>query len=113
MHIRIGCPSGSNICKSQPPPPGDDGCGAELTDWIKKITPKKTVEKAPIPKSDKPVAKKKEITLADLPAECRTVLAAGEAKPAAAAVATAKETPKPAAKTSSKKTAAKNSAAQQ
>ena len=64
-------------------PPGDDGCGAELTDWIKKITPKKTVEKkAPMPKSDKPVRKKEEITLADLPAECRTVLAAGESKPA-------------------------------
>jgi penicillin-insensitive murein endopeptidase len=113
MHIRIGCPSGSGICKSQPPPPGDDGCGAELTDWIKKITPKKIVERAPIPKSDKPVAKKKEITLADLPAECRTVLAAGEATPAAPPVAAAKETAKPAAKTASKKTAAKNSAAQQ
>jgi penicillin-insensitive murein endopeptidase len=114
MHIRIGCPSGSGICKSQPPPPGDDGCGAELTDWIKKITPKKIVEKAPIPKSDKPVAKKKEITLADLPGECRTVLAAGEATPAAPPVAAAQETTaKPAAKTASKKTAAKNSAAQQ
>jgi penicillin-insensitive murein endopeptidase len=113
MHIRIGCPSGSTICKSQPPPPGDDGCGAELTDWIKKITPKKGVAKAPEPKNDKPVAKKKEITLADLPGECRTVLASGEPTPAAPAVAAAKETPKPAAKTAAKKTTAKNSAAQQ
>jgi penicillin-insensitive murein endopeptidase len=113
MHIRIGCPSGSTICKSQPPPPGDDGCGAELTDWIKKITPKKIVEKAPIPKNDKPVAKKKEITMADLPAECRTVLAAGEAKPPAPAVAAAKEAPKPAAKTASKKTVAKKTSAQE
>ncbi len=111
MHIRIGCPSGSTNCKSQPPPPGDDGCGAELADWIKKITPKKTVEKKPEPKNDKPIERKKEITLADLPAECRTVLAAGEPKPASSAVAAAKDAPKPAVSTPAKKTAAKSSAA--
>lgn len=105
MHIRIGCPSGSTNCKAQPPPPGDDGCGAELTDWIKKITPKKVVEKTPPPKADKPVQRKHEITLADLPAECRTVLAYGESKPATPSVAAVKETPKakPAGKSASTK----------
>lgn len=107
MHIRIGCPSGSTNCQSQPPVPGDDGCGAELKDWIKKVTPKKVVEKKPpIPKSDKPVAKKKEITMGDLPPECRTVLAAGEPKPAEPAVAEKK------AKTAATKDAAKKAAAQ-
>jgi penicillin-insensitive murein endopeptidase len=94
MHIRIGCPAGSTICKAQPPPPGDDGCGAELKDWIKKITPKKTAEKEQVAKSDKPERKKPEITLADLPGECRTVLAAGENKPSAPAVAAVKDASK-------------------
>jgi penicillin-insensitive murein endopeptidase len=108
MHIRIGCPAGSSNCQSQPPPPGDDGCGAELKDWIKKVTPKKVVEKKPEPKNDKPVAKKKEITMADLPPECRTVLAAGEPKPDAPAVAEKKA----AAKTAATKDAGKKAAAQ-
>jgi len=110
MHVRIGCPSGSSNCQAQPPPPGDDGCGAELADWIKKVTPKKVVEKKPIPKNDKPVAKKKEITLADLPPDCRTVLAAGVAKSAAPPAVAAREPSKATASAASKKTAAKKTA---
>jgi penicillin-insensitive murein endopeptidase len=80
FHLRIGCPSGSGNCRSQPPVPGDDGCGAELTDWLKRVAPKPrkppTEAKKPTQPS-KPAKPKPEITLADLPADCRTVLTAG------------------------------------
>jgi penicillin-insensitive murein endopeptidase len=93
MHIRIGCPAGSTNCRSQPPPSGDDGCGAELKDWLKKVAPSKEPPKAVEKKPEKPAPKKSEVTLADLPAECRTVLAAGESTPASPAVAKAAATP--------------------
>ena len=68
MHVRIGCPAGHSECKPQDPPANDDGCGEDLAKWFK---PKKAAppeEPAP-PKKPKPP-----ITLADLPAACRTVL---------------------------------------
>jgi penicillin-insensitive murein endopeptidase len=101
MHIRVGCPSGSSGCTSQPPPPGGDGCGAELKDWIKLVTPKKpSKEPKREAKTAKPSPKKKPITMADLPADCRSVLAAGEPEPKAVAGADAKN--QPAAKTAEK-----------
>lgn len=102
MHIRIGCPKGSTTCRSQPSPPGDDGCGAELTDWLKRIAPPKTPKKE-VAEPAKPAKKKPDILLADLPAECRTVLAAGESKPPETAVAAEKSATK---KGKVKKTAA-------
>ncbi len=78
FHVRIGCPAGQSNCKPQPPVPGGDGCGAELKDWIKKVTPKKppvVAEKPAKPKKQGPV--RPDITLADLPAECKAVLMAG------------------------------------
>jgi penicillin-insensitive murein endopeptidase len=99
FHIRMGCPAGSTSCVAQKAPPGDDGCGKELSDWLALVArPKK-----PAPPSDKPVVPAKpqpQMTLADLPAECRVVLDAksegeptrvtGEAlSPAAAAAAAA------------------------
>jgi penicillin-insensitive murein endopeptidase len=111
MHIRIGCPAGSTNCKSQPPVPGDDGCGKELTDWIKQVTPKKKKDEPPVAaKPSKPEPKRHDITLADLPADCRTVLAAGDKADAPAAVASDKGTPdsaKPAAKAAVKASAVK------
>ena len=38
FHVRIGCPKDSANCKPQAAIPGDDGCGAELTDWFKRLT---------------------------------------------------------------------------
>ncbi|MFA5950810.1 MAG: penicillin-insensitive murein endopeptidase [Hyphomicrobium sp.] len=82
FHMRIGCPEGSTNCKAQPPVPGDDGCGAELKDWLKRVAPKPPAKDAAKPETpSKPEAKKNEITLADLPAECRSVLLAGGNKP--------------------------------
>lgn len=78
FHVRIGCPAGSTSCKAQAPVPGDDGCGKELDDWFKllarKPKPKPLGEPKVVVKPSKP---KPPVTLDDMPAECRTVLAAG------------------------------------
>jgi penicillin-insensitive murein endopeptidase len=84
FHVRIGCPSGSTNCRAQPAVPDGDGCGTELTDWLKRVAPKKKpppVAEKPPGKPSKPAAPKPEITLADLPADCTTVLMAGGNKP--------------------------------
>ena len=74
FHVRMGCPKDSANCKPQPPPPGDDGCGAELTDWFKRITaPPKPVTGPPKPPPPP-------LTLDRLPAECRVVLETGVSK---------------------------------
>jgi penicillin-insensitive murein DD-endopeptidase len=68
FHIRIGCPAGSAACTQQKAVPGDDGCGKEVDDWLKLIAkpPKSTPEGEP-----------RQITLDQLPAECKVVLEAG------------------------------------
>ncbi len=110
FHVRIGCPSGSQTCKPQGPIPGEDGCGKELDDWFKRLTapppPKPTVPVAPV----KP---KPPIVLADLPPECRDVLAADggpksvkSKKPAVAGAAGQKAGEKASQKTSQKTTTA-------
>ena len=67
FHIRLGCPAGNASCKNQPAPPPGDGCGKELSDWLALIA---SPPKGPPPKPKPPM------TLAQLPAECRTVFAA-------------------------------------
>jgi penicillin-insensitive murein endopeptidase len=65
FHIRLACPTGDTGCSDQEPPPAGDGCGAELAQWF---TPRMLH-----PKPGKP---RPPLTLAQLPAECRRVLAA-------------------------------------
>lgn len=79
FHIRLGCPRGSSNCQSQPPVPGGDGCDAELKDWLKRVAPKPKppAEAAKPAKPKKPGPVRPDITLADLPPDCRTVLTAG------------------------------------
>jgi penicillin-insensitive murein endopeptidase len=36
FHIRMACPAGDTACADQDPPPEGDGCGAELSDWLKR-----------------------------------------------------------------------------
>jgi penicillin-insensitive murein endopeptidase len=75
MHIRMACPKGSTNCQAQPPPPSDDGCGKELDDWFALLTkPPK-----PAPPDAKPPKPKPQLTLDQLPADCRVVLGAGAA----------------------------------
>jgi len=75
FHIRITCPAGSRECESQPAPPGGDGCRpADLAYWFKDSVLHPKPPTTP-PKPRPPV------TLAQLPADCRRVLAARDAKP--------------------------------
>jgi penicillin-insensitive murein endopeptidase len=83
FHVRIGCPEGSGNCETQPALPADDGCGAELKRWLALVKPKPKPEKPEKPAKPAPV--KPSITLDQLPAECRAVLASGKQPPPASA----------------------------
>ncbi len=75
FHIRIKCPPGAVGCESQPEPSAGDGCSArDLAYWFKDSTIHPKPPKEP-PKPKPPM------TLAQLPAACRQVLAAPDAKP--------------------------------
>jgi penicillin-insensitive murein DD-endopeptidase len=69
FHVRITCPAGDPDCKPQDPVPAGDGCGAELDGWFKEsiIHPKPS----PVPAKPRPG-----LTLAQLPAACRSVVMA-------------------------------------
>ena len=74
FHIRITCPEGSKQCESQPAPKADEGCApSDLAFWFKDsvLHPKPPKE----PPKPRPA-----ITLAQLPPDCRQVLAAPAAK---------------------------------
>ena len=74
FHIRIKCPAGSTRCESQPEPTEGEACGAaDLAYWFKDevIHPKPSPE---------PAEPRQGPTLAQLPPECRKVLAAPDAK---------------------------------
>jgi penicillin-insensitive murein endopeptidase len=74
FHIRIKCPPGSGECESQPPPSDSEGCSAgDLAYWFKDST------LHPKPPKFRPKPKPP-MTLAQLPAACRQVLAAPDAK---------------------------------
>ncbi|MEL7463116.1 MAG: penicillin-insensitive murein endopeptidase [Pseudomonadota bacterium] len=68
FHVRLSCPPGAAGCIDQAPPPPGDGCDATLDWWFS--------EEARNPKPDpsKPAKPRRELTLADLPAACETVL---------------------------------------
>jgi len=84
MHIRISCPPDSQGCRSQTPPESDNGCGKEIDDWIALLQrpPKVATPGA------KPKPAPRAVTLADLPAECSTVVSAGRNEDKAKAVST-------------------------
>jgi penicillin-insensitive murein endopeptidase len=75
FHIRMRCPAGSANCESQPEPADGEGCSsADLAYWFKdSVLHPKPPQKPPKPKPP--------ITMAQLPAACRDVLAAPDAKP--------------------------------
>jgi penicillin-insensitive murein DD-endopeptidase len=75
FHVRIKCPSGSKECENQPDPSPSEGCSArDLAYWFKDSVLHPKPPKVP-PKPRPP------LTLAQLPAACRQVLAAPDAKP--------------------------------
>ena len=65
FHIRLACPPGEESCSDQDPPPAGDGCGAELDRWF-----------TPAMLNPKPGRPRPPMTMAQLPGECRRVLAA-------------------------------------
>src|SRR5260221_247013 len=75
FHIRIKCPPGSKECESQPDPASGEGCSADdLAFWFKdSIIHPEPPKEPPKPRPG--------LTLAQLPAACRQVLAAPDAKP--------------------------------
>jgi penicillin-insensitive murein DD-endopeptidase len=74
FHIRIKCPPGAAGCESQPEPAASDGCKpADLAYWFKDSVLHPKPPKVP-PKPKPPM------TLAQLPAACRQVLAAPDAR---------------------------------
>src|SRR5262245_41299516 len=75
FHVRIACPKGSTSCETQPNPPNEDGCGKELTDWLALI-------KRPPGPPGKPAPAKPPLTLEQLPAACKAVLASSPSTPA-------------------------------
>jgi penicillin-insensitive murein endopeptidase len=75
FHIRMACPPGSSECKGQPSQAGGEGCSAgELAYWFKDSI----IHPEPPKEPPKPAHA---ITLAQLPAACKQVLAAPNAKP--------------------------------
>jgi penicillin-insensitive murein endopeptidase len=64
FHIRIGCPKDSPECKSQAPPPNDEGCAGKDLDWW-------FSEQA---RAIKPSGVSRQILMSALPAACRQVL---------------------------------------
>jgi penicillin-insensitive murein endopeptidase len=69
FHVRVGCPAGSPECKGQDATPAGDGCGKELDWWFQP-----SVLNPPPPKE--PEKPKPPMTLADLPAACRSIVMA-------------------------------------
>jgi penicillin-insensitive murein endopeptidase len=74
FHIRITCPAGAKQCEPQPPPADGEGCSpADFAYWFQDsvLHPKPSNEP---PKPSHPT------TLAQLPPDCRQVLAAPDAR---------------------------------
>ncbi|MBM3543103.1 MAG: penicillin-insensitive murein endopeptidase [Alphaproteobacteria bacterium] len=100
FHVRLSCPPGVAGCDNQKPVLGDDGCGQELKNWYEMLRKSAiwqaeqqvkldTVKPDTVKPDTKPAPKKKAMTLADLPKDCSTVIAAGGNKPVVAASADA------------------------
>ncbi|SHH62866.1 penicillin-insensitive murein endopeptidase [Marivita hallyeonensis] len=70
FHVRLSCPRGMRGCVSQDPVPRGDGC-ADAERWVNNIlNPPPPDPNAPPPRP------RRELTMADLPAQCSAVLAA-------------------------------------
>ena len=80
FHVRLKCPKGAKLCKTQTPTVselsnGGNGCDATLTWWVTDyLNPPKTTKK---PKAEEGPREKRprEFTMADLPQQCADVLA--------------------------------------
>jgi len=72
FHVRLACPKGAAGCRNQAPPPAGDGC-ADARQWQANIlNPPKAAPKPAKPATPRPA--RRELVLADLPAQCKPVL---------------------------------------
>jgi penicillin-insensitive murein endopeptidase len=67
FHVRLACPAGEDACRDQDPVTSGEGCDASLAHWFTDSV----LHPKPGPYKPKPP-----MTMAALPAECRTVLSA-------------------------------------
>ncbi len=82
FHVRLKCPKGASLCETQAPTVADlskggDGCDETLMYWVTDyLNPPKSDGKKP--KEDDAPKKKgpRQFTMADLPKQCKAVLAA-------------------------------------
>lgn len=71
FHVRLNCPKGVRGCVNQNPPPAGDGC-ADARQWQANIlNPPAAKPRDPNAPAPKP---RRELVLADLPAQCQAVL---------------------------------------
>jgi penicillin-insensitive murein DD-endopeptidase len=66
MHVRLACPTESDDCKDQEPPPEGDGCGSELQSWMNDRSWLKQGTSRYVPE--------RAMKLDGLPAQCRQLL---------------------------------------
>jgi penicillin-insensitive murein endopeptidase len=71
FHVRIGCPPGSTGCVAQKAVTGEDGCTAEVEGWLKRMARSK-LPAPPKPPGWKPAPPPPPMTLADMPADCKS-----------------------------------------
>lgn len=69
FHIRMACPAGDAACADQDPPPDGDGCGAELSGWLKR-------QHTAIfgPKKGGPSGKPRVMPLSAMPPACQQIV---------------------------------------
>jgi penicillin-insensitive murein endopeptidase len=75
FHVRLACPSGSAGCVNQPKAGPVDGCGKEVDNWLKKMRKRPTPTPAPQAAPKKPLKPRRQMTLADMPADCQSMVA--------------------------------------
>ena len=73
FHVRLACPKGANGCRNQNPPPAGDGCD-DAREWQANILDAPKVKPKPQPKPKTKPKPRRELVLADLPAQCKAVL---------------------------------------
>ena len=83
FHVRLKCPRGARLCETQKPTVAElskngDGCDDTLMWWVTDFLnpPKATKKKKPKDEDEPKKRGARDYTLADLPKQCRSVLAA-------------------------------------
>lgn len=82
FHVRLKCPKGARLCETQTPTVaelsnGGDGCDETLMWWVTDyLNPPKSTGKKPKDEDEPKKKGARDFTLADLPKQCKAVLAA-------------------------------------